>query len=404
MTPTPLTSFTHNCEDILLLRALSDVETGFYIDVGAYDPTMDSVTKVFYDRGWSGINLEPNETFLKRLSQERPRDKNLGYAACDSAGELEFFVIEETGLSTLDQAQAVASTSGERILRKTTALTERLEVLWDRYVPPNQEVHFLKIDVEGAEARVIAGADWRRHRPWVLVVEATVPNSSRPSHAGWEPTILGAGYLFAYYDGVNRYYVAEEHSDLLSTFDRPANPAVDNFKPFMAELIERNMQGTIDALGQQMRQLEQASARASAETKKLHERCEHLQSANIELERRNNDLHERCEHLQYQSRALWERIVFRESGRPKKAFRRALFHTNGKPRGIFRRWILHSDGRPHAPFRKWMTGPDYQQLRAAVRIAGSGTSGNASANPTTELSPRERHMLACLNDRKTIGA
>jgi hypothetical protein len=44
----------------MLKRALSDIQNGFYIDIGAGDPSIDSVTKLFYDDGWHGINVEPN--------------------------------------------------------------------------------------------------------------------------------------------------------------------------------------------------------------------------------------------------------------------------------------------------------------------------------------------------------
>ncbi len=61
----------------MLFRALRDVERGFYIDVGAQDPTIDSVTRAFYERGWRGINIEPNEEFFRKLEQDRPHDTNL---------------------------------------------------------------------------------------------------------------------------------------------------------------------------------------------------------------------------------------------------------------------------------------------------------------------------------------
>jgi hypothetical protein len=39
----------------MLWRALQQVESGFYIDVGANDPVVDSVTQAFYQRGWERI-------------------------------------------------------------------------------------------------------------------------------------------------------------------------------------------------------------------------------------------------------------------------------------------------------------------------------------------------------------
>ena len=73
-------SYSQNFEDVMLRRALQDIRCGFYIDVGAFDPLMDSVTNWFYGEGWSGINIEPNPEMLATLQVARTRDVNLGCA------------------------------------------------------------------------------------------------------------------------------------------------------------------------------------------------------------------------------------------------------------------------------------------------------------------------------------
>ena len=85
-----LIAYGGNLEDVLLYRALSTVTHGFYIDVGANDPVEDSVTKLFYDQGWSGINIEPIGRFCEKLKQQRPRDINLPVAASDQSGTITF--------------------------------------------------------------------------------------------------------------------------------------------------------------------------------------------------------------------------------------------------------------------------------------------------------------------------
>ena len=73
----PLVSYAQNREDVLLYRALSGQSKGFYIDVGANDPTVCSITKSFYDMGWNGINIEPVRGVFQRLADHRTRDINL---------------------------------------------------------------------------------------------------------------------------------------------------------------------------------------------------------------------------------------------------------------------------------------------------------------------------------------
>jgi hypothetical protein len=84
-------------------------------------------------------------------------------------------------------------------------------------------IDFLKIDVESHEREVLEGADWGRDRPRVVVVEATRPQSSIPSYEDWEPILLAADYLFAFFDGLNRYYVRAEDRYLVPVLQVPAN-------------------------------------------------------------------------------------------------------------------------------------------------------------------------------------
>src|SRR5690606_4763100 len=65
-------------------------------------------------------------------------------------------------------------------------------------------IHFLKVDVEGFERQVLEGLDLGRYRPWILVIESTLPNSTEERYADWEPLVTGSGYRFAYFDGLNR--------------------------------------------------------------------------------------------------------------------------------------------------------------------------------------------------------
>ena len=47
--------------------------------------------------------------------------------------------------------------------------------------------------------------------------------TQRPSCEAWEATLLNAGYDFAYFDGLNRFYVAKEHSELSKLVAVPPN-------------------------------------------------------------------------------------------------------------------------------------------------------------------------------------
>ena len=216
-------SFAQNREDVMLWRALAHVQDGFYIDVGASDPVDDSVTKAFYDRGWHGINIEPNPQAFEKLCTERPRDVNLPLALSDRAGHKDFFIVQDDPrLSTLndDQARKHAE-DGDNISNIVTETRMLREVCEDFSV---ETIHFLKIDVEGEESSVLRGADFQRWRPWIVVIEAIEPKSLAPNYHASEILLRSAGYHFVYFDGLNRFYIAREHLEALKgAFDFPPN-------------------------------------------------------------------------------------------------------------------------------------------------------------------------------------
>ena len=204
-------SYAQFFEDMILYCALKDVDKGFYIDVGANDPTLLSVTKFFYDRGWHGINIEPLTDKCALLSEMRPRDINLCVGLGSERGKLEIFEAGE--MSTFLPEFANQNTRK----RQKNILT--LSEVCEQYPPPNQDVHFCKIDVEGYERQVLEGIkDWNKFRPWIFVMESTLPGTDIPCHDKWEDLLLENDYIFAFEFAINRYYVSAEREYLRYNF------------------------------------------------------------------------------------------------------------------------------------------------------------------------------------------
>ena len=210
----------------MLWRALKHVENGFYIDVGANDPTLYSVTRAFYDKGWRGVNLEPVAKFFNRLAAQRPRDINLQIGAGDVAGSFTFFDIPDTGLATSDPAIAKKHQEGGWEVNTIDIPVLPLADICRSHV--RGDIHFLKIDVEGDEKKVLLGMNFKKWRPWLVLIEATAPMSQETVHQSWEFLLTDSAYEFVYFDGLNRYYVAQEHAELKPAFATPPN-VFDNF-------------------------------------------------------------------------------------------------------------------------------------------------------------------------------
>lgn len=225
-------SYAQNAEDVVLNRAFAREDAGFYIDVGASDPTVDSVTKHFYDHGWSGINIEPAQIARDALLEARPRDLTLGVGLGRTPGEATFYEMpfQLTGCSSFSPEIAARFREDGWVATPRSVELTTLAQVCEEHVG-ERPIAFLKIDVEGAETDVLAGADFGRFRPRVVVVEATLPGTQVPSHEHWEPGLLRADYRFALFDGLNRFYVREEDAALHNLISAPAN-VLDDYIPF----------------------------------------------------------------------------------------------------------------------------------------------------------------------------
>jgi FkbM family methyltransferase len=214
-------SYAQNLEDVMLYRALRHVERGFYIDVGAQHPVIESVTKAFYDRGWRGINIEPVAKYFRLLQRERPEDVNINVLVGRRECERVFHEFPKTGISTVSKEYADRNAAdGYRVLTRTVACTT-LDIICREHGVST--VHFLKVDVEGAEKEVLEGFAFQAVRPWVVVVEANEPRSTRDASEEWGPLLASKGYQDVYYDGLNRFFVSSEHADLVRHFRVPPN-------------------------------------------------------------------------------------------------------------------------------------------------------------------------------------
>ena len=215
------TSYAQNFEDVMLWRALKNVENGFYIDVGAQDPTIDSVSLAFHEKGWRGIHVEPTPYYAELLRQQRPNDIIIQAAIGSEPALAQFFVIPKTGISTADSE--IATQHRERGFDVQEVLVNFVTLSSIFSACTEKEIHWLKIDVEGFERQVLSSWETAEKRPWIVVVESTLPLTQIETHETWEPIILAYGYSPVYFDGLNRYYISDDHPELRSAFKSPPN-------------------------------------------------------------------------------------------------------------------------------------------------------------------------------------
>ncbi|MBB2144113.1 FkbM family methyltransferase [Pedobacter sp. LMG 31464] len=165
-------SFSAEGEDIMLTRLFPNKISGFFVDIGAHHPSYASNTKLFYNMGWNGINIEPNPNAKELFDKERPRDINLSLLISEKNGNVNFHMFNQPSMNTISDEVMEEYKKVEwcTFLETKKIKSMRLGDVLNTYLKPDQEIDFMSIDVEGAEMQVLNSNDWK-FKPKVILLE-----------------------------------------------------------------------------------------------------------------------------------------------------------------------------------------------------------------------------------------
>ena len=165
-------SYSQGGEDLALIHLVGNGHFR-YLDIGAHHPDRFSNTRLLYDMGWSGVNVDANPSLIPELKRKRSRD--LIICACvGTKSEYIFTIFREPAISTanqdwkakfLDQNQHIES----EIRVKGVTL---FDLISDNF--PNGDLELLLIDAEGSDFDVLQSGSFEKlpenlHPNWILV-------------------------------------------------------------------------------------------------------------------------------------------------------------------------------------------------------------------------------------------
>ena len=174
-------SWSQGGEDLALLHAIVGKKDGLFIDVGAHHPSRFSVTRHFYQLGWSGVNVDANEELIAAFNYARPRDINL-YAAVGMEPKYIFTVFEEAAISTLDfEWREKFINEKNKIAKEVEVEGRKLRSILDDF-QPQKRIDLLSIDAEGSDLQVLQSLEFetleKSRFPMWLLLEAAPPVSN----------------------------------------------------------------------------------------------------------------------------------------------------------------------------------------------------------------------------------
>lgn len=162
-------------EDIVLTQlnfAIGLPEKGFYIDVGAYHPFEGSNTFTIYQKGWRGINIDPNPRCKPLFDKYRPGDINLSCGVSITGGRMKYYMLDAaSSMNTFSKENLESLKMLNQVTKTIEVDTKPLSVIVKEHVPKDVGIDFLNIDAEGYEMEVLHSIDWSYKQPNVIALE-----------------------------------------------------------------------------------------------------------------------------------------------------------------------------------------------------------------------------------------
>jgi FkbM family methyltransferase len=158
-------------EDLIIESLLLFKNKGFYVDIGANHPIKFNNTFLFHSKGWRGINVEPNPSKRWLFKIFRRKDTNLCVGIGQNKSEMNFYIFDESTLSTFDKSSADEFEKIGHKIKSTikVPIIPLRDVLSDH--AKEVEIDILSIDTEGFDMEVLKSNDWSKYRPHFIIIE-----------------------------------------------------------------------------------------------------------------------------------------------------------------------------------------------------------------------------------------
>lgn len=173
-------SYSQEGEDRILARIFGfNRNSGFYVDVGAFHPQEHSNTYLFYQKGWQGINIDARPGSMEIFKKIRPRDINLEIPISNTKQKLNYYIFNYPSLNgfsqklSLERDRTGMGGLKAKLVSQIELETSTLSEILDKYLPINQTIDFLNIDVEGLDYGVLQSNNWDKYKPKIILVEDT---------------------------------------------------------------------------------------------------------------------------------------------------------------------------------------------------------------------------------------
>ena len=202
-------------EDAIINFLINDkkIKDLSYLDIGTNNPDWGNNTYLFYLKGFRGVCVEADKSFISKIKRVRTEDVILNFGVgVESGKSASFYIFDEPSLNTFDKDEAesrqnqgtVKILSIESVEIKTIS-----EIISENF---NSYPDLLSLDIEGLDFMVLKSIDFDKFPIPIICAETCTysENHLRPKNPEIADFMLKNGY-FVYADTyVNTIFVRKK--------------------------------------------------------------------------------------------------------------------------------------------------------------------------------------------------
>ena len=159
-------------EDLIINNFFKNRTSGIYLDVGSFHPLVFSNTCLLYQRGWTGINIDINQTSIDLFNIARPKDKNICTTIDSNKKEFKMYYDSAfSSVNTLDKDFYENSKNVYFKNSKTTKIKSKTieEIIDDKNM--YKIIDFINIDVEGFDYKILKQINLKKFEVKLISIE-----------------------------------------------------------------------------------------------------------------------------------------------------------------------------------------------------------------------------------------
>jgi len=196
-------SYSQCGEDKFIFNFFKKNSNGVYLDIGAFNPIKYNNTLLLYKNGWSGTNIDLNQTSIDLFNIVRPNDNNICAAISNKVEKVKVYIENIfSPLNTISEIRSKELNTNSINKNSYFIKTKRINDL------VKNKFDFLNIDIEGMDLKVLKSINLNFYEPKLICIE--VLNSKQLDDL--KKYLKKFGYTFIKKLGPSYFFSSKNHS------------------------------------------------------------------------------------------------------------------------------------------------------------------------------------------------